>query len=311
MTEQKQNTKSNGCLVDTTRCIGCRSCQVACKQWNGLEAEDTCFRGTGGMYENPPHKSARTHTKVHFFEVLTDGGEFDRCVFTKSQCMHCLDPSCAAACPVTALEKTPEGPVIYHADRCMGCRYCMLACPFDAPTLEWDKPVAYIKKCTFCVDRMNGDASFATVNGQPIEEGSAVRQRTSLHTPSCAKACPTGAILYGERDQLLAEAHRRIAERKTQKDAPWQYVDQVYGEKTVGGTSWMYLANVAFDKLGMRTDLGDTPYPAYTAAAMGAVPWVVLGVGAAMGAAHWFTERRERLAAGAHVKAESGEEVAP
>ncbi|MCP4168761.1 MAG: 4Fe-4S dicluster domain-containing protein [Chloroflexi bacterium] len=247
-------------LIDLNKCIGCRACQAACKQWNDLPAESTT---NFGSYENPPRRSAKTWTSVTFNEV-TDEGQF-AWVFAKRQCMHCEQPACASACIVGALHKTEEGPVIYDKKKCIGCRYCMLACPFNVPTFEWDSPVPYIRKCTMCADR--------------LAEGT---------QPSCAKACPTAALLFGQRDELVAEGHKRI------RAAPAEYVPHMYGEKEVGGTSYLYLSPVAFEKLGFPT-LGEEPIARYADAAMIAVPPTIVGVSAIMAGAYWFIRRRDRL----------------
>jgi len=291
------------CLVDTTKCIGCRSCQVACKQWNELPAENTRLRGTGGGYENPPALSWRTYTRVTFHEILKAGGELERSVFVKRQCMHCEKPSCVAACPVEALEKVtvdgkPAGPVVYHANKCMGCRYCMMACPFDIPTLEWDRLAPTIRKCTFCADRSE-DAQPAQpqVNDEPLGGESLERFQEGQRTPACAKVCPTGAITFGEREKLIAEASRRIAARNRRPNASWQYIDHIYGEKEVGGTTWLYISNVPLEELGFRTDLGEQPYPDYTNLALDAIPAGAMAIGAVMGGAYWFAQRRNRVLA--------------
>jgi len=287
---------SKAVLVDLTRCIGCRACQVACKEWNRLPAENTRFRGLGGGYENPPALTGKTFTRITFHEVVGANGALERSVFVKRQCMHCLEPACASACPVTALEKVKAngsslGPVIYHPDRCMGCRYCMLACPFNVPTLQWDRVVPYIRKCTFCFDRQTRPIACTEVNGTGLSDESRGRYSAALQTPACVKTCPTGALQFGEREALLLEARRRIAERR-KTGGGWQYVDHIYGEKEVGGTSWMYLSSVPFEKIGFRTDLGERPYPSYTLPAIKAVPGAVLGVGAVLGAAYWLSQRK-------------------
>src|SRR5512140_1585048 len=155
-----------GLLIDITKCIGCGACREACREKNGLpESTDTDL-------------SERTFTVIK-----TKGG-----INYRKLCMHCVDPACASACPVGALKKTSHGPVTYDADRCMGCRYCMVACPFGVPRYEWSKALPLVRKCIFCPDRVS--------KGQPS---------------ACAEACPTGATQFGERDELIREAHKRIA----------------------------------------------------------------------------------------------------
>ncbi len=255
-------------LFDANRCIGCRGCQVACKQWNECDEfipteENGVPAKNRGSYENPPQLSARTWTKIRFRE-LEYNSKF-HWVFIKLQCMHCEHPACVEACIVGALQKTPEGPVIYDDGKCIGCRYCMVACPFGVPSFEWDKPVPWIRKCTFCTDRQ----------GAGLE-------------PACVKTCPTNALKLGEREELIVEARERITA------SPDKYVNHIYGEKEVGGTSWLYLSPVPFEKLGLPT-LNPEPVTVNAARAMGAVPPVLLGVAAVMSGIYWLTKRRQKL----------------
>ena len=198
-------------LIDTTQCVGCRSCQVSCKQWNDLPAEQTKLQTNNLGLQNPVTLSAKTLTVVTYKEVAdtkAPGGL--KYVFAKRQCMHCEDPACASACPSTAMRKSKEGPVTYDSSKCIGCRYCMLACPFGVPTAQWDTLAPKIRKCTMCSDRVAVGAS-----------------------PACAKACPAGAITWGEREQLLALAQKRIT------DNPKKYVPHIYGEHEAGGTGFL------------------------------------------------------------------------
>ncbi|RLC93269.1 MAG: hypothetical protein DRI40_08945 [Chloroflexi bacterium] len=250
-----------GVLVDTTKCIGCRACQVACKQWNGLPAEETVNRGT---YENPPHLSGKTFTKVRFTEI-EDNGRL-QWVFTKIQCMHCVDPACVAACLVGALQKRDDGPVIYDKGRCIGCRYCMMACPFGIPTFEWWDRWPWIRKCTLCVNRWPG----------------------TDQEPACVAACPTGALKFGDREALIEEARERIAAH------PGKYVNHIYGEKEVGGTSWLYLSAVPFTELGFP-NLGEEAVTVNPARAMSAVPPALVAVAALMSGIYWLNKRRQRM----------------
>lgn len=260
---------SKAMLVDLTRCIGCRTCQIACKQWNDLPAEVTHNQGT---YENPPRRSAKTWTIVEFSEI--EAGDRLAWVFAKRQCMHCEYPSCASACPAAALTKRPDGPVVYDSNKCIGCRYCMIACPFRIPTFEWDKPIPYIRKCTFCVDRMSAGL-----------------------TPACAKACPTGTLLPGEREELLEIARTRIYQN------PDQYVHHIYGEHEAGGTGWLYISRVPFEQLGFP-NVGTVRYTELAWTFLSAVPVVLIIWPALLMGAYAFTQRREMLA-----QAESKEEV--
>jgi len=233
---------------------------VACKQWNELPSEATTNEGT---CENPPKLSASTFTKIHFTEI-EDNGKF-QWVFNKLQCMHCEHPACVEACLVGALEKTPDGPVTYDDRKCIGCRYCMVVCPFGIPNFEWDDPLPWIRKCTFCADR----------------QGAGLK-------PACVTTCPTGALKFGEREELIAEAKERIAA------VPGKYVDYIYGEHEVGGTSWLYLSPVPFEEMGLPT-LGSEPVTVNAERAMGAVPPVLLGVAAAMSGIYWLTKRRQKI----------------
>ena len=275
---------SRSVLVDTTRCIGCRACQVACKQENELPAEKTEFFAKEGGYQNPGALSANTFSLVTFFETMKEGHL--KWVFAKRQCMHCLEPSCVSACIVGALKKTESGAVVYDESRCIGCRYCMVACPFEVPTFEWSKLVPFIRKCTFCSSREANTAPPTELNGAPLDEAATARHMATQTQPACSKVCPTGAIRFGERSDLLAEARKRI------NGAPDKYQDHIYGEKEAGGTSWLYLSAVPFETLDFPTNLGNRPYPSYTRSAMDAVPAVVLGAGALLGGAFWFSKRR-------------------
>lgn len=251
---------SKAVLVDLVRCMGCRACQVACKAWNDNPGEVTlCL----GCYDNPPDLSADTWSIMRFNE-LEEGGRL-HWVFTKRQCMHCEDPGCVSACIVGAFRKLDNGAVVYDDKKCIGCRYCMMACPFRVPKFEWDTPLPLIRKCNFCADR----------------------QAEGLE-PACVKACPTDALVYGDRETLVAEAHARIAAR------PGKYVDYVYGEHEVGGTSWMYISPVLFEKLGFPT-VSTEPVTTASETAMIATPGVIVGAAAILSGIYWITKRRMEL----------------
>ena len=249
---------SKGVLVDLVRCMGCRACQVACKAWNDNPGEVTlCL----GCYDNPPDFSGDTWSLIRFDEVEHSGQV--KWVFTKRQCMHCVHPACASACPVSALEKLPDGPVVYDAKKCIGCRYCMLACPFNVPRVNWSEVLPEIKKCTFCADR----------------------QADGME-PACVKACPTDALVYGERAALIAEARARV------KNRPGKYVNHIYGEEEAGGTSWMYLSSVSFGEIGFP-ELDAEPVPELSESlAVYGTPSMLAGVTVLLGGLYWFTKRR-------------------
>jgi formate dehydrogenase iron-sulfur subunit len=250
-------TGRSGVLVDLTKCIGCRSCQVACKVWNGNEAKPTTATAS---YTNPPAIQANTFTHVRFVELTR--GDSPTWNFVKTQCMHCIDPTCAASCPVNALKKTAGGPVAYDQDKCFGCRYCMAACPFGMIGYEWEKLAPRARKCTFCEDRQ--------------AEGK---------KPACVSACPSGALTYGDRDQLLEEAHRRIAAGKG------KYVNYVYGEQEAGGTSWLYVSPIPFEKLGFRMNVPKESLPQLAWASVSKTPAVVGGLVVALAGIAAFRNR--------------------
>ena len=238
-------------LTDTTKCIGCSECVIACKKQNDL-AEDIPRRW--GLDDG---LGARNWTSI----VKGPGNQFIR-----KQCRHCLEPTCASVCPVGALHKTDTGAVIYDPGRCIGCRYCMLACPYGIPRYDWDRAVPYIRKCTLCYEL--------------IESGG---------QPACTSACPTGATIFGDRDELIAEAHRRIREN------PGGYVNKVWGEHEVGGTSVMYISNVDLSLLTQGHPLDEKPVPERIAPAMRAVPFVFTGMLACMAGVNWIIGRRVKI----------------
>jgi formate dehydrogenase iron-sulfur subunit len=237
--------------------------------------------------QNPPALSSKTYTLISYSEV--EQGKDLKWVFTKHQCMHCQEPACASACLVGALTKTETGAVVYDDNKCIGCRYCMLACPFNVPTFEWEKAVPYIKKCSFCFDRQEATNSPTELNGQPMTPELKELHAEHFKTPACARACPTGALLFSEREELLAVAKERIAK------SPDKYIDHVYGEKEAGGTSWLYISSVPFASLGLPANLGNRSFPSYARPAKEAVPYVIFGVGALLSGFYWLSKRRSQL----------------
>jgi formate dehydrogenase iron-sulfur subunit len=251
-------------LIDTTKCVGCRSCQVSCKQWNDLPAEKTELKPFDVGLQNPTTLSAKTFTVVTYHEVADSAAPGGlKYVFAKRQCMHCNDPACVSACPTTAMHKTAEGPVVYDDAKCIGCRYCMLACPFGVPTAQWDSLTPKIRKCTACYDRVSaGDI------------------------PACVKSCPTGAVTFGDRGQLIALGQKRI------KDNPGQYINHIYGEREAGGTGALYLSSVPFEQIGLRA-VGFESFARPSFAALDAVPPLVVGVGTLLGAFAYVVHQRK------------------
>ncbi|MGB5661324.1 MAG: 4Fe-4S dicluster domain-containing protein [Thermoanaerobaculia bacterium] len=229
-----------GVLVDTTRCIGCRACEKACATEHGFPVPDTA---NDTALEKPRKTSEAAWTVVNRYD--TTRGE----VFVKTQCMHCWQPACTAACLTNAMHKTPEGPVIWRSSKCMGCRFCMVSCPFDMPKFEYHEWNPKIQKCNLCFDR--------------LQEGK---------KPACVGACPTDALMFGMKRDLMEIARVRIYNH------PERYIHKIYGEHEVGGTGWLYLSAVPFEELGFRTDLGTTPYPEYTRDFLYGVPLVLFGL---------------------------------
>lgn len=283
-------------LIDITRCIGCHACQVACKHWNDRDGEETELEGALG-FQNPVTLSAKTLTLMTYHELPDDAAPGGlRYLFTMRRCLHCLEPACASACPTTALKRQPDGIVAYDFDKCIGCRYCVWACPWGVPTAEWNSLTPKINKCTHCGDRADQPAPLAR-NGQALTQEEQQQYRANVTVPACVKACPADALLFGEREQMLTEAHTRISSH------PDKYVDHIYGEKEAGGTSVLYLSSVPFEKLGFPS-VDDKPYPAVSKFALHMVPPAVLAVGAMLGGICHLVKRKAAIAMGADPDAE-------
>jgi formate dehydrogenase iron-sulfur subunit len=280
-------------LIDVTNCIGCHACQVACKQWNERDGEQTELLPDLG-FQNPATLSAKTYTLISFHEFADEtapGGL--RNSFVMRRCLHCLQPACVSACPTTALFRQADGPVVYDAEKCIGCRYCMLACPWDVPTAEWNSLKPEIQKCTHCADRVSQPLPKSR-NGFPLTVLESQTFKETTPVPACVKACPADALVFGDREEMLTEAHRRMANR------PGRYVDRIYGEKEAGGTSVLYLSAVPFEKLGFP-EVGDKPFPGYSKAALTAVPPAVMVLGATLAMVYsYFRKRVAAVATAVH-----------
>lgn len=206
-----------GLLYDTTHCVGCKACVVACKEANGM-APDVDGYGDG-IYDAPEGLNEYTRNVIQLYRD-DDANEYS---YVKKQCMHCIDPACVGACMLGALKKGKFGVVSYDAGLCVGCRYCEVACPFNVPKFEWSKKAPKITKCELCNHR--------------LAEGK---------QPACSEVCPRGAVIYGRYNDLLATARARLAAE------PDRYVPHIYGERELGGTQVLYLSHVPFEKIGFR-----------------------------------------------------------
>ena len=194
-----------GILTDVTKCIGCERCVEACVQVNKLSHDFPAhFKAGDGL-------SGQRLTSI----VKTPGKKSGTWTMVRRQCMHCVEPSCVSACLVGAFVKRPDGPVEYDASKCIGCRYCMLACPFMIPRYEYEEQLPYVRKC-----KMNEEC------------------RVAGGMPACTSICPTGATIFGPREKLIDEARRRIREK------PDLYIDHIFGEHEFGGTSVIYISDV-------------------------------------------------------------------
>jgi formate dehydrogenase iron-sulfur subunit len=251
---------SKSILYDATMCIDCKACEQACAAHAGLPYDDKI--------------AAEEYQSAHKLTAVLNKSD----KYMRRLCMHCQEPACASVCPVAALQKTELGPVIYDEHRCIGCRYCMAACPFTVPKYEWEKALPAVRKCTMCYDRVS--------RGEPT---------------ACAEACPTGATKFGERGALLKEAQERIDKN------PSQYVNHIFGQTEVGGTSVFLLtgAGTKFENYGLRADLVHDALPMYTFRVLSRIPDFVPIGGMLLGGIWWITHRREDVAAA--EEAERGE----
>jgi formate dehydrogenase iron-sulfur subunit len=238
---------SKGLLIDISKCVGCRECARACAEANHL-----------------PQEEAMELSATHYTVVK---GLKDDTVFVRRLCMHCNQPTCVSACLVGAFEKKETGAVLYDENKCIGCRYCMQACPFEVPRYEWGSLTPRVQKCRMCYERV-------AAGGQT----------------ACAEACVFGATTFGDRDELIKEARRRIDEN------PGQYVDYVYGLREAGGTSVMFLSAMPFAELGFPTNVPTEPIPDLSWRILSQIPKYTVAAGVVLFGIHWITARRTDVA---------------
>jgi len=268
-------TTPKALLIDITLCGGCRDCMIGCMAEHGFEGD-------------PFEVDDLSATAYSIVKEASDGEWYGR-----QMCRHCVEPSCVSVCPVGALEKTDLGPVIYDANKCLGCRYCIQACPHNVPRYEWDKAVPAVAKCDMCYER--------------IKEGG---------IPACAEACPNGATIFGDREEMLAEARRRL------REDPDLYYPHICGEEELGGSSVIILSPVPLEELGIADGFPTQAPAELTAQALARVPGIVVMGGAMMFAIAWISRRRDAVARaeaeemlelqridGDPVKDEEGEDV--
>ena len=233
-----------GMLYDATLCIGCKACMVGCKEANDMPVENA---DQSPIWDVATDTSGKTLNIIKLYKNGTaevKDREIDGFSFVKRHCLHCVDPGCISVCPTTAMRKDPDtGVVTHHPEACIGCRYCVWACPYNVPKWDFEEAFGRINKCEFCNHRL--------VEGK---------------LPGCVEHCPTGASLFGTREQMLEEAHRRLAQepgstyqyaRNTLDDPNRHeaivphYIDRVYGETQGGGTQVLVLAGVPFEDLDL------------------------------------------------------------
>lgn len=239
----------NGILFDVSLCVGCGSCAQACKEVNNLPETNKDF--------------LKDHLSDNTFTVVEQYGD----LYARKLCMHCNEPACESVCLVGAIKKTETGAVVYDADKCIGCRYCMQACPHKIPRYEWGTTNPRIRKCVLCNDRVNAGK-----------------------LPGCVEACPTEATLYGSIEKLIAIANRRL------KEDPDKYYQKIYGLEDVGGSHVLVISPVPFEQLGYVSMLPKEPMPEFTNRAMEKIPSVVVVGGAFLSGMYWLTKRKNQLA---------------
>jgi Fe-S-cluster-containing dehydrogenase component len=263
-----------GVLTDLTLCVGCRACEAACNDVNKLPDPKISFDDQS-VFKEERRPDWRAYTVVNQYP---NSKEKETPVFRKVQCFHCNEPACASACLVGAIKKTPEGAVLYDESVCIGCRYCMAACPFSIPAYDYYSATSpKLVKCTMCYKR--------------ISRGEA---------PACVEACSEKVHTFGKRKELIRLGRERIIKN------PDKYVDHIYGEHEAGGTSWMYISGVPFEQAGFPTNIPNVPYLTFTSGFLGAVPLVLTLWPALLGGFYIFTKSHEQKGELEAQKSEKG-----
>ena len=259
--QSKPDSDSYGVLVDTTRCVGCRRCEKACNGINtDLPRRDAEFYEDQTVFEKRRRMDEKTYTVVNRYH---DGQNPAKTVYAKFQCMHCMQPACVSACIVGALTRDATGAIIYDASKCIGCRYCLVACPFQVPAYEYNNALApQVRKCHWC-------------QKERLSKGLG---------PACVQACPMEVMVFGKRSDLLKIAGDRMSRHQG------RYIPHVYGEHEVGGTAWLYLSGIPFREIDLP-ELGPRPIPGYTEPIQHAIfKWFLppLGLYAVLGGIWWY-----------------------
>jgi formate dehydrogenase iron-sulfur subunit len=239
--------KHKALLIDITKCVGCGECSRACAVANNLPAEES-----------------KELSATHYTVVQAYNGDQ---TFVRRMCMHCEQPTCVSACLVGAFTKMETGAVLYDENKCIGCRYCMQACPFEVPRYEWSSLTPRVQKCRMCYEKVAAGGKTA-----------------------CADACPAEATTFGDRDELIREARKRIDEN------PGQYINYIYGLKEVGGTSVLYISNVPFEKLGFPMTVPKEPIPELSWKVLSQIPKYSVAAGVVLFGINWITQRRTEVA---------------
>lgn len=258
MSERSLNVENQiGLLFDAAECIGCGKCYEACKKENNLPATNKDF--------------LKDHLSDKTYSVVEEYGS----TYARKMCMHCIEPACVSVCPVGAFEKTGVGAVLYDEDKCIGCRYCMQACPHTVPRYEWGETSPAVKKCVLCYNR--------------IKEGKLT---------ACAEACPVEATVCGKLPDLISEAKRRI------KGNPDRYNPHIYGLEEAGGSNVLIISPVPFEQLGYSSEIPKQAMPTFTMQAMEKIPTVVSVGGLFLTGMYWLTKRKNQIAREEHNQLE-------